>query len=96
MNAMNIAEVSDASIQDYEEGMQACSEAAKIWMQVPAPKRGDIVRQIGDALRTKLQQLGRLISLEMGKILHEGIWEVQVCCATLQLLLHWFFAYNMF
>ncbi|PPE02803.1 hypothetical protein GOBAR_DD00172 [Gossypium barbadense] len=72
-----IAEVSEASIQDYEEGMQACSEAAKIWMQVPAPKRGDIVRQIGDALRSKLQQLGRLVSLEMGKILPEGIGEVQ-------------------
>lgn len=49
--------------------------------QVPAPKRGDIVRQIGDSLRTKLQQLGRLVSLEMGKILPEGIGEVQVCYA---------------
>lgn len=46
--------------------------------QVPAPKRGDIVRQIGDALRGRLQQLGRLVSLEMGKILPEGIGEVQV------------------
>ncbi|MBA0662660.1 hypothetical protein Goklo_006742 [Gossypium klotzschianum] len=76
-NNQKIAEVSEASIQDYEEGMQACSEAAKIWMQVPAPKRGDIVRQMGDALRSKLQQLGRLVSLEMGKILPEGIGEVQ-------------------
>ncbi|KAK8349807.1 hypothetical protein V6Z12_A06G168300 [Gossypium hirsutum] len=76
-NNQKIAEVSEASIQDYEEGMQACSEAAKIWMQVPAPKRGDIVRQIGDALRSKLQQLGHLVSLEMGKILPEGIGEVQ-------------------
>lgn len=48
-------------------------------LQVPAPKRGDIVRQIGDALRAKLHQLGRLVSLEMGKILPEGIGEVQVC-----------------
>lgn len=47
--------------------------------QVPAPKRGEIVRQIGDALRTKLEYLGRLLSLEMGKILPEGIGEVQVC-----------------
>ncbi|XP_043719410.1 aldehyde dehydrogenase family 7 member A1 [Telopea speciosissima] len=76
-NNQSIAEVVEASIQDYEEGMQACSEAAKIWMQVPAPKRGDIVRQIGEALRTKLQHLGRLVSLEMGKILPEGIGEVQ-------------------
>ncbi|XWS18804.1 hypothetical protein CRYUN_Cryun32bG0076300 [Craigia yunnanensis] len=55
MNLMKIAEVREASIQDYEAGMQACSEAAKIWMQ----------------------QLGRLVSLEMGKILPEGIGEVQ-------------------
>lgn len=45
---------------------------------MPAPKRGEIVRQIGDALRAKLQHLGRLVSLEMGKILAEGIGEVQV------------------
>ena len=45
---------------------------------VPAPKRGEIVRQIGDALRAKLDPLGRLVSLEMGKILPEGIGEVQV------------------
>ncbi|KAJ8491338.1 hypothetical protein OPV22_013059 [Ensete ventricosum] len=72
-----IAEVMEASIQDYEEGLRACAEAAKIWMQVPAPKRGEIVRQIGEALRAKLQYLGRLVSLEMGKILPEGIGEVQ-------------------
>ncbi|XP_047342346.1 aldehyde dehydrogenase family 7 member B4 [Impatiens glandulifera] len=76
-NNQTIAEVIEASPQDYEEGMKACSEASKIWMQVPAPKRGEIVRQIGDALRSKLQQLGRLVSLEMGKILAEGIGEVQ-------------------
>lgn len=76
-NNQAIAEVSEASMEDYEEGMKGCFEAAKMWMQVPAPKRGEIVRQIGDALRTKLQELGRLLSLEMGKILAEGIGEVQ-------------------
>lgn len=50
-----------------------------VFLQIPAPKRGEIVRQIGDALRTKLHHLGRLVSLEMGKILAEGIGEVQVC-----------------
>lgn len=49
-----------------------------ITVQLPAPKRGEIVRQIGDALRAKLDYLGRLVSLEMGKILPEGIGEVQV------------------
>uniref|UniRef100_A0A7C9DAL6 aldehyde dehydrogenase (NAD(+)) n=1 Tax=Opuntia streptacantha TaxID=393608 RepID=A0A7C9DAL6_OPUST len=72
-----IAEVVEGSLEDYEEGMKACAEASKMWMQMPAPKRGEIVRQIGDALRAKLQQLGRLVSLEMGKILAEGIGEVQ-------------------
>ncbi|OAY64218.1 aldehyde dehydrogenase family 7 member B4 [Ananas comosus] len=76
-NNQVIAEVNEASIQDYDEGMNACVDAAKIWMQVPAPKRGEIVRQIGDALRAKLHHLGRLVSLEMGKILPEGIGEVQ-------------------
>ncbi|KAL6560005.1 hypothetical protein OROGR_005122 [Orobanche gracilis] len=72
-----IAEVAEASIQDYEEGMEACAQATKIWMQIPAPKRGEIVRQIGDSLRKKLHHLGQLVSLEMGKILAEGIGEVQ-------------------
>ncbi|XP_010479993.1 PREDICTED: aldehyde dehydrogenase family 7 member B4-like [Camelina sativa] len=72
-----IAQVVEASLEDYEQGLKACEEAAKIWMQVTAPKRGDIVRQIGDALRSKLDYLGRLLSLEMGKILAEGIGEVQ-------------------
>ncbi|KAL1218919.1 Aldehyde dehydrogenase family 7 member B4 [Cardamine amara subsp. amara] len=77
VNNQPIAQVVEASLEDYEIGMKACEEAAKLWMQVPAPKRGDIVRQIGDALRSKLDYLGRLLSLEMGKILAEGIGEVQ-------------------
>ncbi|KAF6138806.1 hypothetical protein GIB67_025968 [Kingdonia uniflora] len=76
-NNQKIADVSEASMEDYEDGLKACSDAAKIWMKVPAPRRGEIVRQIGDALRTKLQHFGRLVSLEMGKILPEGIGEVQ-------------------
>ncbi|CAJ2638226.1 unnamed protein product [Trifolium pratense] len=72
-----IATVTEATVADYEEGLQACSEAAKTWMTIPAPKRGEIVRQIGDALRAKLDPLGRLVSLEMGKILAEGVGEVQ-------------------
>lgn len=63
--------------------------------QIPAPKRGEIVRQIGEALRAKLQYLGRLVSLEMGKILPEGIGEVQVryitCHFVLKLFIIWLF-----
>ncbi|KAH9665254.1 Aldedh domain-containing protein [Citrus sinensis] len=76
-NNQKIATVVEASLEDYEEGMKACSEASKIWMELPAPKRGEVVRQIGDALREKLHHLGRLLSIEMGKILPEGIGEVQ-------------------
>ncbi|KAL6226805.1 hypothetical protein ACLB2K_000765 [Fragaria x ananassa] len=72
-----IAKVTEVSTDDYEEGIRACSEASKTWKSLPAPKRGEIVRQIGDALRAKLDYLGRLVSLEMGKILAEGIGEVQ-------------------
>ncbi|MCO5571207.1 hypothetical protein L7F22_024942 [Adiantum nelumboides] len=72
-----IATVVETSLKEYEESMEACKAASKIWMHVPAPKRGEIVRQIGNALRANLHLLGRLISLEMGKILTEGIGEVQ-------------------
>ncbi|KAM1155849.1 hypothetical protein ACFX2B_026436 [Malus domestica] len=76
-NNQEIAKVTEASMEDYEEGLRSCNEAVKTWKTLPAPKRGEIVRQIGDALREKLQHLGKLVSLEMGKILAEGIGEVQ-------------------
>ena len=57
--------------------MEKSLEAWQVWADVPAPKRGEIVRQIGDALRQKLEPLGKLISMEMGKMLSEGIGEVQ-------------------
>uniref|UniRef100_A0A4X1UGD3 aldehyde dehydrogenase (NAD(+)) n=1 Tax=Sus scrofa TaxID=9823 RepID=A0A4X1UGD3_PIG len=66
-----------ASAADYEETVKKAREAWRIWADIPAPKRGEIVRQIGDALREKIQVLGSLVSLEMGKILVEGVGEVQ-------------------
>ncbi|KAJ9691910.1 hypothetical protein PVL29_011155 [Vitis rotundifolia] len=72
-----IAWVRESSLEDYEEGIQACRKAAKLWMKTPVRKRCEIVRQIGDALRAKIHLLGRLVSLEVGKILLEGIREVQ-------------------
>ena len=48
-----------------------------MWRETPAPKRGEIVRQMRDALNAKLEPLGALVSLEMGKILPEGKGEVQ-------------------
>lgn len=47
------------------------------WMKVPMPARGDIVRQIGQAFRAKKEAMGKLISLQMGKILSEGLGQVQ-------------------
>uniref|UniRef100_A0A8P0S6L0 aldehyde dehydrogenase (NAD(+)) n=1 Tax=Canis lupus familiaris TaxID=9615 RepID=A0A8P0S6L0_CANLF len=72
-----IARVRQASVADYEETVKKAREAWKVWAEVPAPKRGEVVRQIGDALREKIQILGNLVSLEMGKILVEGVGEVQ-------------------
>uniref|UniRef100_A0A8C4PD69 aldehyde dehydrogenase (NAD(+)) n=1 Tax=Dromaius novaehollandiae TaxID=8790 RepID=A0A8C4PD69_DRONO len=72
-----IARVRQASLEDYEETVKKAKEAWKVWADVPAPKRGEIVRQIGDALRQKIKVLGSLVSLEMGKIFVEGVGEVQ-------------------
>ncbi|XP_039766726.1 alpha-aminoadipic semialdehyde dehydrogenase isoform X3 [Ornithorhynchus anatinus] len=72
-----IARVRQANLADYEDTLKKAKEAWKIWADVPAPKRGEIVRQIGEALRQKIQVLGSLVSLEMGKILVEGVGEVQ-------------------
>uniref|UniRef100_A0A8D2N4D7 aldehyde dehydrogenase (NAD(+)) n=1 Tax=Zonotrichia albicollis TaxID=44394 RepID=A0A8D2N4D7_ZONAL len=57
--------------------LKKAKEAWKVWADIPAPKRGEIVRQIGDALRQKIKVLGSLVSLEMGKIFVEGVGEVQ-------------------
>ncbi|XP_075692184.1 alpha-aminoadipic semialdehyde dehydrogenase [Rhinoderma darwinii] len=72
-----IARVRQATLEEYNETVSKAKEAWKIWADIPSPKRGEIVRQIGDALRKKIQLLGHLESLEMGKILVEGIGEVQ-------------------
>jgi len=72
-----IAEVVTASSSDVERCISAAQEAYPAWASLPAPQRGDIVRQVGDALRTHRQSLGSLISLEMGKVSAEGVGEVQ-------------------
>lgn len=69
--------VDTASQSDYKKAIEKATEAWKIWRELPAPKRGDIVRQIGVALRENKQKLGHLVSYEMGKSLQEGLGEVQ-------------------
>lgn len=72
-----IASVYQASEKDYENIIKKAQEAFKTWRTVPAPKRGEIVRQIGLKLREYKQSLGSLVSYEMGKSLQEGLGEVQ-------------------
>lgn len=76
-NGQVIAEVQGGSLGDYEKCVSAARDAWQQWVEIPAPKRGEIVRQIGDALRQKLVPLGKLLSLEVGKILEESIGEIQ-------------------
>ena len=72
-----IAGVSPCSQEDYERILKESVEAFRTWRLVPGPKRGEIVRLIGQALREKKDQLGTLVSLEVGKIKAEGDGEVQ-------------------
>ena len=72
-----IASVKVASQADYETVIANAQEAFIFWRTVPSPKRGEIVRQFGDALRQNKEALGTLVSYEMGKSLQEGFGEVQ-------------------
>jgi aldehyde dehydrogenase (NAD+) len=72
-----IAQVRPASELDYESVLNSAVETAAIWRTVPAPKRGETIRLIGEELRRNKADLGTLVSLENGKILAEGLGEVQ-------------------
>ena len=72
-----IAEVRTATPPDYERAMHRASAAFQKWQSVPAPKRGEIIRQLGNALREAKKDLGFLVTLEAGKIIAEGQGEVQ-------------------
>ncbi|MBY0067150.1 MULTISPECIES: aldehyde dehydrogenase family protein [Empedobacter] len=72
-----IGKVKSSTKDDYEEVIKEAQVAFKEWRMVPAPKRGEIVRQFGDKLREKKASLGKLVSYEMGKSYQEGLGEVQ-------------------
>ena len=72
-----IGRINIATPADYEHVMRTAEDAFKVWRLTPAPKRGEIVRQIGDRLREYKEPLGKLVSYEMGKSLQEGLGEVQ-------------------
>lgn len=77
VDGSHIASVFSATEMEYEACILKALEAFEIWRKIPAPKRGEVVRQIGDALRNKKEALGKLVSYEMGKSLQEGLGEVQ-------------------
>lgn len=72
-----IASCSSASRDEYEEIITTAQAAFIEWRKWPAPKRGEVVRQIGEQLRLHKNELGKLVSYEMGKSLQEGLGEVQ-------------------
>ncbi|MDE5418631.1 aldehyde dehydrogenase family protein [Labilibaculum sp. DW002] len=72
-----IAKVKNADRDDYEKVLDTAQDAFKVWRKIPAPARGEVVRQIGNALRENKEDLGKLVSFEMGKIYQEGLGEVQ-------------------
>jgi aldehyde dehydrogenase (NAD+) len=72
-----IAKVRQADAAAYERVAATAYETFLDWRMVPAPKRGEVVRALGDELRAHKEALGRLVALEMGKILPEGLGEVQ-------------------
>jgi len=77
VNGEKISSVFAASLEEYDHVISTAQQAYKYWSKVPAPKRGEIVRQFGDALRKQKNALGTLVSYEMGKSLQEGLGEVQ-------------------
>ena len=72
-----IGKVTTTPKQDYEAVMQSATDAFKTWRILPAPQRGEIVRQFGEELRKLKEPLGKLVSYEMGKSYQEGLGEVQ-------------------
>lgn len=72
-----IGSVKTTAKDDYEQVMKSATEAFKTWRLIPAPQRGEIVRQFGDRLRELKEPLGKLVSYEMGKSYQEGLGEVQ-------------------
>jgi aldehyde dehydrogenase (NAD+) len=72
-----IGKIHATTASQYEQVVQSAAEAFKTWRLMPAPKRGEIVRQIGEELRKYKESLGKLVSYEMGKSYQEGLGEVQ-------------------
>ena len=77
IDGSEIASLKTTTTDDVLDAIQKSKEAFQIWRNVPAPQRGELVRLIGEELRAAKEDLGKLVSLECGKILQEGLGEVQ-------------------
>jgi len=77
VDGRRIASVQPITLEEYDAIIEKSQQAFLSWRMIPAPKRGEIVRQVGDALRKHKMALGTLVSYEMGKSLQEGLGEVQ-------------------
>ena len=77
VDGKKIGAVSVTTKEEFEQVINTASSAFKTWRLMPAPQRGEIVRQFGDRLRELKTPLGKLVSYEMGKSLQEGLGEVQ-------------------
>ena len=76
-NGKEIGKVKSSSLDDYEKVIEKAKGAHAEWSAIPAPKRGEIIRQLGQKLREQKDVLGKLVSYEMGKSYQEGLGEVQ-------------------
>ena len=77
VDGREIASVTTTTREEYDQVVTKAQEAFKVWRKLPAPQRGDIIRQFGDSLRAHKEDLGYLVSCEMGKSYQEGLGEVQ-------------------
>src|SRR5688572_10857096 len=77
IDGREIARVRDTPPAAVSQAIGRAAEAFPAWRAVPAPRRGELVRRLGEALRQHKEQLGRLVTIENGKILQEGFGEVQ-------------------
>lgn len=76
-NGSYIGSVISTTRDEYEKVIAEAEKAKLIWRDIPAPKRGEIIRQLGEKLRKEKEVLGKLVSYEMGKSYQEGLGEVQ-------------------
>ena len=77
VDGQKIGETTSLTVDEYEDCITQAEDAFEEFRKIPAPKRGEMVRQLGEALRNNKENLGQLVSYEMGKSLQEGLGEVQ-------------------